>query len=104
MLKKQLKVEFEMKDLGPVKKILGIELVRNRKEDTLFLTQYKYIYKVLEKLGMVKAKPIQTPLAAHCRLLYEQCPMNENEKSEMSKIPFFKCCRVFNVCHGADKT
>lgn len=57
-----------MKDFSPTKKILGVELIRNKKKGIIFLTQQKYIYEVLEKLGMAKAKPVQTPLATHFRL------------------------------------
>ena len=38
-LKKQLKNAFEMKDLGAAKKILGVELLRDRKKDILKLSQ-----------------------------------------------------------------
>lgn len=43
ILKEQLNGEFEMKDLGLAKKILGIELIKNRKKGALFLTQKKYV-------------------------------------------------------------
>lgn len=35
-LKEQLRSEFEMKDPGPSKKILGVNLIRNRKKGILF--------------------------------------------------------------------
>lgn len=38
MLKQQLKHEFEMKDLSAAKRILGMEMVRNKKNKTLFLS------------------------------------------------------------------
>lgn len=34
----QLKIEFEVKDLRPAKKILGVKLIRNRKKGTLLFT------------------------------------------------------------------
>ena len=64
-LKAQLKEEFEMKDLGAAKKILGMKIHRNRLEGKLFLSQKKYIEKVLERFGMLDAKPVKTPLTAH---------------------------------------
>ena len=57
-----------MKDLGVAKKILGIEIIRDRKEGILYLTQQKYIRKVLEKFEMGSSKPVQTPLPAHFKL------------------------------------
>ena len=45
-----------MKDLGAVKKILGMEILRDRQE------------KVLHRFNMQNVKPISTPLATHFRL------------------------------------
>jgi len=64
-LKAQLKQEFELKDLGAAKKILGMKIHKNIQEGKLFLSQKKYIEKVLERFGMLDAKPVKTPLAAH---------------------------------------
>ncbi|KAH9723672.1 hypothetical protein KPL70_007193 [Citrus sinensis] len=87
-LKQQLKGEFEMKDLGPAKKILGMQLIRDWKSGTFFLTQEEYIRKVLDKFDMTTAKPVQTPLPAHFRLSEQQCPTADTDKSEMIKIPY----------------
>ncbi|KAG8485819.1 hypothetical protein CXB51_019218 [Gossypium anomalum] len=46
-VKAQLSEEFEMKDLGPAKKILGMEILRDRKASKLYLSQKRYIEKVL---------------------------------------------------------
>jgi hypothetical protein len=42
-LKAQLSSEFEMKDLDAAKKILGMEISRDRKSGLLFLSQHDYI-------------------------------------------------------------
>ena len=60
-VKAQLSEEFEMKDLGPAKKILGMEILRDRKESKLYLSQKGYIEKVLCRFNMQNAKPISTP-------------------------------------------
>lgn len=77
-----------MKDLSPAKKILGVELVRNRKKETIFLTQEKYVQKVLDKFRIAKSKPVQTPLATHFKFLCHHCPKTINEESEMNTIPY----------------
>lgn len=38
LLKQQLRGEFEIKDLGLAKKILGMQLIMDRKSSSLFLT------------------------------------------------------------------
>ncbi|KAG8472010.1 hypothetical protein CXB51_036502 [Gossypium anomalum] len=45
-VKAQLSEEFEMKDLGPAKKIHGMEIIRDRKASKLYLSQKRYIEKI----------------------------------------------------------
>ncbi|GJS21580.1 retrovirus-related pol polyprotein from transposon TNT 1-94, partial [Tanacetum coccineum] len=47
-LKALVKSEFEMKDLGAAKKILGMEIWRDRKAGRLWVSQEKYIEKALQ--------------------------------------------------------
>ncbi|KNA18313.1 hypothetical protein SOVF_071950, partial [Spinacia oleracea] len=67
-LKKAFSKLFDMKDLGPSKKILGMEIARDRKVGKLWLSQEKYIEWVLERFNMKHAKPVSTPLATHFKL------------------------------------
>ena len=46
-LKKILSSEFDMKNLGIAKKILGVEIERNRAAGLMFLSQRKYLTRVL---------------------------------------------------------
>lgn len=55
-LKSQLSKEFEMKDLGTTKKILGMEIHRDRQARKLYLSQKNYIKKILDKFGMNNCK------------------------------------------------
>ena len=87
-LKQKLKGEFDMKDLGPAKKILGMQLHRDRKTGTLFLSQEDYIRRVIDKFGMANSKLVQTPLAPHFRLSDQLSPTTEAEKSEMVNVPY----------------
>ena len=87
-IKDKLKSEFEMKDLGPVKKILGIEVLRNRNEGKLVLTQRSYIEKVMKKFSLENSKATAVPLAGHFKLSNEQCPKTEFERREMEKVPY----------------
>lgn len=87
-LKKDLGRKFAMKDLGPAQKILGIRIMRDRKNKRLWLSQEKYIKKVIRRFNMKDAKPVGTPLATHFKLITELCPSDDKEKEEMSKIPY----------------
>ena len=88
ILKQELSESFEMKDLGPAKQILGIKLTHDRKAKKLWLSQEKYIEKVLQRFNMDKAKVVSTPLATHFRLSVKQSPSTEKEKEEMQKVPY----------------
>uniref|UniRef100_A0A2N9EIR8 CCHC-type domain-containing protein n=1 Tax=Fagus sylvatica TaxID=28930 RepID=A0A2N9EIR8_FAGSY len=104
-LKSLLHKEFEMKDLGAAKKILGMEIRRDREARKLWLSQKNYIRKVLEKFSMLDAKPVSTPLANHFRLSSSQCPKNEEEIENMSKVPYASavgCLMYAMVCTRPD--
>ncbi|XP_020264768.1 uncharacterized protein LOC109840510 [Asparagus officinalis] len=66
-LKSQLKHEFGMKDLGATKKILGMDIYRNK-------PQKKYIKKVLEIFDTLDAKLVKTPLATYFHLSADLLP------------------------------
>jgi hypothetical protein len=54
-----------MKDLGAAKKILGMEITRDRKSGLLFLSQHGYIQKVFRHFNMHDSKPVSTLIAPH---------------------------------------
>jgi len=87
-LKAQLKKEFEMKDLGEAKKILVMEITRDRGSSRLWLSQENYIFKVLERFNMEEVRSITTPLAGHFKLSSKQCPQSPEEEKEMSRAPY----------------
>ncbi|CAM8960295.1 unnamed protein product [Rhodiola kirilowii] len=104
-LKEQLNAQFEMKDLGPAKKILGMEIVRDRGKRTLFLNQTDYLCKLVRKFDMSNAKSVLIPLAQHFKLTNEQCPKNESELEYMSNVPYANavgCLMYSMVCTRPD--
>ncbi|XP_077222053.1 uncharacterized protein LOC143855883 [Tasmannia lanceolata] len=72
-LKSQLNAEFQMKDLGAARKILGMEIQRDRQADY---------------------KPFSTPLAAHFRLSAKLSPKTDEEKGHMSRVPYASAVAV----------
>ena len=64
-VKRKLKSEFKISDLGELKYFLGIEIVK--KEDKLCLSQRKYLLDVLKKFGMSACKPLQIPLDVNAK-------------------------------------
>ena len=87
-LKEQLRKSFAMKDMGAAKQILGIRIIRDRKEKRLWLSTEHYIKRVLQRFHMEKAKVVSTPLATHFKLSSKQSPSNEDEKLYMQRVPY----------------
>jgi hypothetical protein len=104
-LKVLLSKEFDMKDLGAAKKILGMEIRRDRDAKKLRLSQAGYVKKVLERFSMENAKPVSTPLANHFHLSTSQCPKTVEETEDMSKVPYASavgCLMYAMVCTRPD--
>ena len=87
-LKQKLSKQFEMKELGTAKQILGMRIKRDTNSRTLLLSQDKYINKVLSRFNMQNAKVVSTPLGVHFRLSKEQSPKTEEERAYMAKVPY----------------
>ncbi|KAH9771354.1 Integrase catalytic domain-containing protein [Citrus sinensis] len=86
-LKTQLNQEFEMKDLGEAKKILGMEICRDRARGKVSLSQKQYLKKVLQQFGMTEqTKPVSTPLASHFKLSTQLSPSTDAEREYMLQV------------------
>ena len=86
-LKAQLAKEFEMKDLGPTNKILGMQIYRDRNNRKIWLSQKNYLKKILQRFNMQDCKPISTPLPINFKLSSSMSPSNE-ARMEMSRVPY----------------
>ena len=65
--KRELAAEFEFKDLGLMHYFLGLEVWQRPGE--IFLSQGKYIVKLLERFGMVDCKSVSTPMELNFKKL-----------------------------------
>ena len=74
-LKSQLNNEFEMNDLGAVKKTLGMEIHRYQKANNLYFSQSN-------------CKSVNNPLAAYFKLSSKTCPIFEVKIEKMSHVPY----------------
>ncbi|GAB2269654.1 hypothetical protein Dimus_038780 [Dionaea muscipula] len=86
--KHKLNSEFDMKDLGHAKKILGMEIERDRKLGELKLHQTSYIKRVCSKFKIDNSKPVSLPLAGHFILSKLQSPKTDSEKLKMESVPY----------------
>ncbi|GKB28461.1 retrotransposon protein, putative, ty1-copia subclass [Tanacetum coccineum] len=60
-----LRKEFDMKELGPARKILSMEIFRDRGSQTLKVSQSGYVQKILNNYRVNNGKSVFVPLGAH---------------------------------------
>jgi len=60
--KSEMSSHFEMKDLGPAKWILQMELNHDISNGITTLSQSQYIEEILEHHGMTDSRPVKTPM------------------------------------------
>lgn len=57
-----------MKDLGPARRILGMDIHRDRAKGILVLSQGNYLHHILKTFGMWDGRVVQTPMGPHFKL------------------------------------
>ena len=87
-LKSRLHSEFEMKDLGESRRILGVDIKRDQLKGTLLLSQQAYMQKVVERFRMHQSKPVSTPLWQHMKLSKSQGPISDDDRKKMDVVPY----------------
>jgi hypothetical protein len=65
-----------------------MEITHDRKNKKLWLSQEKYIERVLERFNMKGAKPVSSPLGNHFKLSKRACPTTQEEKDKMANVPY----------------
>ena len=75
-VKNYLNTKFKMKDLGPLKYFLGIEVARSTQG--FYLNQRKYTLDLLKDTGLTAAKPSVIPMEQNYKLLANDSPLLSN--------------------------
>jgi hypothetical protein len=83
-VKKSIGEIFTVRDLGPVKFFLGMEISRDRVAKTLTLTQKKATRELLEEFEMETAKSWRVPMGAG------EKPTREGEPLDTEEFPYSK--------------
>lgn len=79
-LKLLLQSEFNMTDLGEIKKFCGIEVNIDFDRDEMYLNQNSFIQKVLERFQMNACKPVATP--------WEKCKDTDDDTVFEDKLKY----------------
>ncbi|XP_074277644.1 uncharacterized protein LOC141601275 [Silene latifolia] len=70
---------FHMKDLGPLKYFLGLEIARST--GGIFISQRKYTLDIISETGLLGCKPAATPIEQHHALASATGPIVEDVES-----------------------
>ena len=80
--KRFLASQFDMKDMGEAKVILGVKITRMG--DSIMLSQEHYVEKILKRFGHFDAKPMSTPYDANTHLIKNRGdPMGQAEYAQI---------------------
>ena len=83
-----LSKHFKLRDLGPTTFLLGIEIIRDRPNRTIKLSQRQYIVTMLDRFGMSDCKPISTPMDPGLSFTSSMSPVSPEDKAAMQSIPY----------------
>ncbi|MCO5584769.1 hypothetical protein L7F22_038701 [Adiantum nelumboides] len=67
-------------------------LLIRRSKKMLYLSQEGHIDKVLQHFNMDRGKALMTPLPSYVKLSNQDCPLFDEEKAEMDKVPYASAC------------
>ena len=78
--KQDLSRVFDMKDIGEAQFVLGIQIIRDRKNRTLTISQCEYVKRIVGNLQLSDCRPTGTPLAHGVHLSKADCPTPDKAK------------------------
>nr|GFB44742.1 zinc finger, CCHC-type [Tanacetum cinerariifolium] len=74
--------------LRKAKKILGIEIIRDRSRKILKVSQSGYVSKILNNFRIDNEKSVKMLLGGHFKLSLKDCPVRDCNVERMSKVPY----------------
>jgi hypothetical protein len=87
-IKRELAKHFKLRDLGPTTFQLGVEIICDRPNRTLHLSQRQYCPDILERFGFASASPVSTPLDPGVHLGASMSPSTPEEVKYMKTVPY----------------
>jgi hypothetical protein len=91
-----LSKHFKLRDLGETKFLLGVEIIRDRTNRTISLSQRQYIVDMLERYSMSECNPVGTPLAPGTKLSKTMGPQTQEEIDYMRTVPYLSAVGSLN--------
>ncbi|TMW59504.1 hypothetical protein Poli38472_004573 [Pythium oligandrum] len=87
-VKKLIAARFRIKELGPVKHLLGMEIVYDRVKRYLSINQAQYVKTLVERFNQQSCRDVTNPCEQSLKLSKADGPRDDQQKAEMSKRPY----------------
>nr|GEW90310.1 retrovirus-related Pol polyprotein from transposon TNT 1-94 [Tanacetum cinerariifolium] len=87
-IKSLLKKEFDIKELGEAKNILGMKIVRDQSRKILRMSQFGYVSKILNNFRIKNEKSVEMPLCGHFKMSLKDCAFRDCNVERMSKVSY----------------
>ena len=84
--KADLAAQFAIKDLGPVGRVLGLDVFRDRSSGIMRIAQPAVVAALLADFSMTDANPAPTPAEQSVKLSHDHSPQNRAEELDMAPI------------------
>jgi hypothetical protein len=98
-LKERLGRAFEVKDLGPLRYFLGIEIARSSKG--IILSQRKYVLDLLAKIGMLGCRPCGSPIDRNHQTCAESGdPVDRERYQRLVGRLIYLCYTRFDIAYA----
>jgi hypothetical protein len=88
IITKLLTSKYEMEELGDIKQILGMEVVRDRNNETMKITQTQYIEKKIKEFGLQHAEALPSPNDYGLKLHSGEQAETKDEVEQMKNKPY----------------
>ena len=92
----QLTSKYEIKDKGPSRWLLNMEIGQDHANHTVTVSQQAYIKQILKDFNMESCNPTAAPAAPGELLTQENCPKTDGEREEMKDKPFAQLVGALN--------
>lgn len=113
ILKETLSKQFKIKDLGQIKKCLGINVNIDKDNKVITLSQENYVDQLLLKFNMTECKTVDTPMEAKLNIIKSQEIKDQNPYQQLIGSLMYLCVLTrpdiayavgylsqFNNCHN----
>ena len=99
VFKRELSRKYNIKDLGELRWLLGIEVKRFCKERSITLSQKAYIEWILTQFSLHDTKPLSSPLDPQHKLDLSHCPTTPHHLNDMHDVPY--CEAIGSLMYAA---